>query len=65
MPEVIGSAGILLSPYDVEGWRESITRVLSEKSLQEKLTADGGERSKQFSWKTAASQTLEVFEKFV
>jgi glycosyltransferase involved in cell wall biosynthesis len=63
MPEVIGNAGILLDPYDVEGWKESITRVLSEKSLQEKLTADGVERSKHFSWKTAASQTLEVFEK--
>jgi glycosyltransferase involved in cell wall biosynthesis len=63
LPEVVGSAGILLDPYDVEAWRASVAMVLSEKSLQEKLTADGVERSRHFSWETAARQTLEVFEK--
>jgi len=64
LPEVVGGAGILLDPYDVEGWRESITGLLSEESLQEKLAADGVERSRHFSWNTAARQTLDVFGKF-
>ena len=64
LPEVAGSAGILLDPYDVEAWRASIAKVLSEESFRNKLAADGVERSRQFSWKKAARQTLEVFERF-
>ncbi len=64
LPEVAGDSGILLDPHDADGWRESISRVLSDPLLQEKLIAGGLKRSRLFSWKAAAQQTLEVFERF-
>jgi glycosyltransferase involved in cell wall biosynthesis len=64
LPEVVGDAGILLDPFDADSWRESITTVLSDAFLQERLTAKGLQRARLFSWKTAARKTLDIFEKF-
>jgi glycosyltransferase involved in cell wall biosynthesis len=62
MPEVVGDAGILVNPYDVEEIAEAVYRVLSKPSLREKLVEKGLERVKHFSWEKAAKNTLAVFE---
>lgn len=65
LPEVAGDAGILISPYDVEGWRAAILRVMSDKALQNEMIIHGLKQSIKFSWDESARQTLKVFEKFV
>ncbi len=62
IPEVAGGAGILLDPYDVEGWKETILKVMSNGELQEEMREKGLKHAKQFSWEEAARQTLKVFE---
>ncbi|PIN86242.1 hypothetical protein COV19_05530 [Candidatus Woesearchaeota archaeon CG10_big_fil_rev_8_21_14_0_10_44_13] len=61
LPEVAGNAGILVDPDSVEDIKNSIERVLSDKSLREKMRKKGIAQSKRFSWKTAAKEILSVY----
>ena len=62
MPEIVGDAGILVNPYNVEEIAEAVYQVLSKPSLREELVKKGVERAKQFSWEDAARKTLAVYE---
>jgi glycosyltransferase involved in cell wall biosynthesis len=62
LPEVIGDAGILLDPDDIDGWVEAIIKVVSDETKREEMRRKGIERAKLFSWKIAAEKTLKVFE---
>ncbi|MBI4160779.1 MAG: glycosyltransferase family 4 protein [Candidatus Yanofskybacteria bacterium] len=63
IPEVVGDAGILVRTGDVEAFASAIERVLTDKKLRSDLVARGYERAKLFSWKKAAMETLEVFQR--
>lgn len=65
LPEVVGDAGVLVNPYDVNELAKAMERVLEDGDLREKLIKKGLERVKLFSWQKAASQTLEVYESLV
>lgn len=64
MPEVVGDAGILVSPTDVEEWTVAMWRVLTESGLREMLREKGLKRAAHFSWEKAARQHLEVYRRF-
>jgi glycosyltransferase involved in cell wall biosynthesis len=59
--EVVGDAGILVSPGDIEGFADNILKVLSDDSQMERLSIDSLKRAKKFSWEQAARKTLEVY----
>ena len=63
IPEVIGDAGILIDPVDVDN---ALVRVLedllNDPSRRQVLRERGLERAKQFSWQKAAVETLKVYE---
>ncbi|KYH39281.1 MAG: hypothetical protein AYL30_000290 [Candidatus Hecatellales archaeon B24] len=61
MPEILGGAALLVNPYDVEGWRQALDRVLSSDRLRSRLSALGMGRAKNFTWEKTAKQTLEVY----
>jgi glycosyltransferase involved in cell wall biosynthesis len=61
VPEVVGSAGLLVDPQDVDGWAETMARLWSDETLREDLRARGRERAAQFSWERAARETLAVY----
>ena len=63
LPEVVGKAGILVDPYDIDEMAEAMYRVLSDKSVAEDLTKRGLEQSKKFSWTETARKTLAIYEK--
>ncbi len=63
LPEVVGKAGILVDPYDIDEMAEAMYRVLSDKSVAEELTKRGLEQSKKFSWTETARKTLAIYEK--
>lgn len=65
LPEVVGDAGILLSPFDAKGWMEAILSVISDSKLRQELIDKGLKRAKSFSWLTSAAETLKVFQKFI
>ncbi|MEM3833362.1 MAG: glycosyltransferase family 1 protein [Thermoprotei archaeon] len=61
IPEVVGDAGILLGPFDVEGFAYWMREVLTNEDLRFKLSQKGLERSMNFSWEKCARETLEVY----
>ncbi|MFL5798811.1 MAG: glycosyltransferase family 4 protein [Actinomycetota bacterium] len=44
LPEVVGGAGLLVGPHDVDGWAGAMVRLLDEESTRAALVAAGHER---------------------
>jgi glycosyltransferase involved in cell wall biosynthesis len=62
LPEVVGDAGFLVNPYDVNSLSFAMEQILSDESLRQKLIQKATQRVEQFSWKSAAEQTLAAFD---
>ena len=65
LPEVVGEAGLLVDPLDIEGIAEAIVEVLSQPHLASQLRERGLNRAANFSWRRTAEETLRVYEKAV
>jgi glycosyltransferase involved in cell wall biosynthesis len=63
LPEVVGDAGLLLDPNDVDAWAVALQRVLTDNALHAELSAKGLKRAANFSWERAARETLDVYKK--
>jgi len=63
IPEVVGSAGILLPVDDGTAWRDALRAVLTDAPLAADLTARGRLRARQFTWDRTASETVECYRK--
>ena len=63
IPEVVGDAGILIDPHNIEKMAEAIYKVLINDNLRKDLIRKGFERVKQFSWEKTAKETLKVYER--
>ena len=50
MPEVIGDAGILLPPSDVDGWCQAMLNLAHEENLRAELRGKSLARAELFSW---------------
>jgi glycosyltransferase involved in cell wall biosynthesis len=61
-PEVVGNAGILVDPFDIEDLRAGLERVLGDTGLRSTLCRLGLQRSKQFSWDRVAERVRAVLE---
>jgi glycosyltransferase involved in cell wall biosynthesis len=61
IPEAVGDGGILLDPFDVDGFAYWMHEVLSNEDLRIKLSEKGYRRSLNFSWEKCAGETLEVY----
>jgi glycosyltransferase involved in cell wall biosynthesis len=61
LPEVVGDAGLLVPPDDVDGWRVALDRVLHDPELAARLRQAGILRAAEFSWERAAESTWKVF----
>lgn len=62
LPEVAGNAAAFFNPYDKNDIANSITRLITNKSLSNTYAQRGLDRSKEFSWASTARQTIEVFK---
>ncbi|MGH9118872.1 MAG: glycosyltransferase family 4 protein [Acidimicrobiales bacterium] len=51
LPEVVGDAGLLVDPDDVDGWAAAMTRLLDDQNLRSRLAAAGRRR---VAWLTPA-----------
>ena len=61
IPEVVGDAGLLADPDNVEDIAEKIHRIVSEPQLAENLSETGRARSRLFTWSSLARLTLDVY----
>jgi glycosyltransferase involved in cell wall biosynthesis len=63
MPEVVGSAGLLVDNYlSPQAWASKIQQLLIQPDLRQKLIDEGYERCKLFSWDSSASQLITRYE---
>lgn len=62
IPEVVGDAGLLFDPLDVPAMTASLTRLLQDRSLRERLIAAGIARASRFTWDASAKGVLEELE---
>jgi glycosyltransferase involved in cell wall biosynthesis len=65
LPEVVGEAGLLVDPGDVDGWAEALGRVCDDAGLRADLRRRGLRRAAEFTWERAAARTWRVIERVV
>ena len=63
LPEVVGDAGIMIDPADINKLSQEIYSVLTDKDLQKDMSKKGLKRASRFNWDKSASETLEIYEK--
>jgi glycosyltransferase involved in cell wall biosynthesis len=61
--EILGKAGLLLSPDDPTAWKEACQRIFRDDQLRRELIEAGKERAARFTWDDCALQTLEVYRR--
>lgn len=62
LPEVVGDAGIMVDPMDINSLTEFMYNVLTDKNLQNKMIKKGLKRSKMFTWEKTAQKTWQIYE---
>lgn len=63
LPEVVGTAGVLVDPNSIDSIAEGIGSVLSMSELEYNSTVvKGVTQAKKFSWEETAKKTLEIIE---
>jgi glycosyltransferase involved in cell wall biosynthesis len=65
IPEIVGNAGLLIDPTDIDGLAHNISEVLGNNNLREDLIKKGSQRSKLFSWRNCARKTAKVYRRIV
>ena len=63
LPEVVGDAGLMFDPDDVDSLREQLQRLLEDRAFAEMLGQRGLALSRMFSWERCAKETFAVYEK--
>lgn len=62
LPEVVGTAGLMVPPLDAMAIAEAIGRVLTDHQFADQLSIQGIQRAQDFSWEKTALQTLAVYQ---
>ena len=63
LPEIVGSAAILVDPMDGRAWLDACARIHAEPELRQALSAHGLERAARFTWHACAQKTLAVYRR--
>ncbi len=62
LPEVAGDAALFAAPDDTEGFTQAILRIAQNPAERDRLIQAGLQQAARFSWRTAASETLQAYE---
>ena len=62
LPEIVGTAGVLLTPDDAGAWSQAMLELAQDPALQRRLIAAGADRSAEFTWIAAATRTWRVLD---
>lgn len=63
LPEVVGDAGLMMAPDDVDAMREHLRQLLEDRAYAAALGQRGLLRAQTFSWERCARETFSVYEK--
>lgn len=62
LPEVVGDAGVLVNPFDIDAIASAIAAMVDDSSLRSRLRIKGVNRARIFDWRETARRTLEVYK---
>jgi len=62
LPEIVGDAGIMLDPLDIDGLCHSILQIYRDSSLRKSMSKKSLERAKQFSWEKCTQETIAAYK---
>jgi glycosyltransferase involved in cell wall biosynthesis len=63
LPEVVGDAGLMVPPLDIDAMAAALTRLLRDADLRSELRERGLRRARQFSWHASAERTHAVYSR--
>ncbi len=63
LPEVAGTAALMLPPHDEEAWANAIEDVWYTAALRHDLAQRGPLQAQRFSWQRAAQETLAIYRR--
>lgn len=61
LPEVVGDAGLLVDPSDVDGIAHALVTVLTDAVTRRRLANAGRARARAFSWEASAATLIEAY----
>lgn len=62
LPEVVGDAGLLVAPDDIDGWVVALTRVVDDEDLRRTLAREGRRRAAEFTDEAGAKALLRAVD---
>lgn len=62
LPEVVGDAGLLLEPHDVDGLTSAMLRMVEDSRFANDLGTRGLERAARFTWQRCAALTMQSWD---
>ena len=62
LPEVVGDAGIMVSPTDADTLCQSMLEIYNNPSLRDSMSLKSLERAKQFSWQKCTQETIDAYK---
>lgn len=65
LPEVVGSAGLLVEPLDDGTIAQHMRALIEDEALHARLRMAGCERARTFTWSRFAQETLSVYKKVI
>jgi glycosyltransferase involved in cell wall biosynthesis len=60
-PEVVGDAGILIPPTDIDTWAEAMCDLVRDEGRRNDLREKGLVRAESFSWRRTAQETYDIY----
>jgi glycosyltransferase involved in cell wall biosynthesis len=65
LPEVVGDAGIMVSPHDTDAICHNILKIHDSSSFRQHLTEKSLKQAQKFSWKKHFKQTMNAYESVI
>jgi glycosyltransferase involved in cell wall biosynthesis len=62
LPEVVGDAGIMVSPTDTDTLCQSMLNVYNHSSLREVMSLKSIEQARKFSWQKCTQETINAYK---
>jgi len=65
IPEVVGSAGLLINPKDIDNLCNSMFKALSDEELRKNLITSGLSKASNLSWEKTANRTILAYNQII
>jgi glycosyltransferase involved in cell wall biosynthesis len=65
LPEVTADCAVIIDPYSEESISDGLERLATDSELRERLSREGIERAKSFSWEKSAEKLYEIYRELI